>query len=191
MASDCSRGRMALGGWISIDVRPASLVVCWGSPLQRWRWTGSTILMFVLYVRRCWQDRDVGRSTRTPPECTVLVKIRLVLIGRRRGSRWGMLWTCALWNTTSAPTSRRCSREWMQGVGNLSCTSRRALCWILSSLLRIGCVQDNQASVLYSRWGLICALYSVRIPLVWGLRVISVQFLAKAPNLVQMLSIPY
>ncbi|KAG0724111.1 hypothetical protein GWK47_041314 [Chionoecetes opilio] len=95
-------------------------------------------------VRWCWLARERGTSTASPLVSTVLVLRVAILGGCRNPARCGTPCTCALWNTTSAATSLRCSSEsrgltglnWAGGSGgSAASTSRRARRWMLSSLL--------------------------------------------------------
>ncbi|KAG0714520.1 hypothetical protein GWK47_013982 [Chionoecetes opilio] len=60
-------------------------------------------------VRWCWLARERGTSTASPLVSTVLVLRVATLGGCRNPARCGTPCTCALWNTTSAATSLRCS----------------------------------------------------------------------------------
>ncbi|KAG0711463.1 hypothetical protein GWK47_002285 [Chionoecetes opilio] len=62
-------------------------------------------------VRWCWLARERGTSTASPLVSTVLVLRVATLGGCRNPARCGTPCTCALWNTTSAATSLRCSSE--------------------------------------------------------------------------------
>ncbi|KAG0711730.1 hypothetical protein GWK47_020006 [Chionoecetes opilio] len=62
-------------------------------------------------VRWCWLARERGTSTASPLVSTVLVLRVATLGGCRNRTRCGTPCTCALWNTTSAATSLRCSSE--------------------------------------------------------------------------------
>ncbi|KAG0727068.1 hypothetical protein GWK47_035401 [Chionoecetes opilio] len=77
-----------------------------------------------------------------------------------RGYSWGLhipaQCTCALWNTTSAATSLRCSSEsrglansgWTEG--SAASTDRRTRRWMLSSLLVGEAARDIQERAAYS-----------------------------------------
>ncbi|KAG0717346.1 hypothetical protein GWK47_054658 [Chionoecetes opilio] len=97
-------------------------------------------------VRWCCLARERGTSTASPLVSTVLVLRVATLGGCRNPARCGTPCTCALWNTTSAATSLRCSSE-SRGLtgsnwagesggsgGSAASTSRRARRWMLSSL---------------------------------------------------------
>ncbi|KAG0711469.1 hypothetical protein GWK47_020546 [Chionoecetes opilio] len=62
-------------------------------------------------VRWCWLARERGTSTASPLVSTILVLRVATLGGCRNPARCGTPCTCALWNTTSAATSLRCSSE--------------------------------------------------------------------------------
>ncbi|KAG0730115.1 hypothetical protein GWK47_028938 [Chionoecetes opilio] len=62
-------------------------------------------------VRWCWLARERGTSTASPLVSTVLVLRVAILGGCRNPARCGTPCTCALWNTTRAATSLRCSSE--------------------------------------------------------------------------------
>ncbi|KAG0712531.1 hypothetical protein GWK47_002084 [Chionoecetes opilio] len=88
-------------------------------------------------VRWCWLARERGTSTASPLVSIVLVLRVAILGGCRNPARCGTPCTCALWNTTSAATSLRCSSEsrgltgsdWAGGSGgSAASTSRRARC---------------------------------------------------------------
>ncbi|KAG0726497.1 hypothetical protein GWK47_036424 [Chionoecetes opilio] len=113
-------------------------------------------------VRWCWLAREPGTSTASPLVSTVLVLRVAILGGCRNPARCGTPCTCALWNTTSAATSLRCSREsrgltgsnWAGGSrGSAVSTSRRARRWMLSSLLVCEAAHDIQERAAYSKKG--------------------------------------
>ncbi|KAG0703430.1 hypothetical protein GWK47_024842 [Chionoecetes opilio] len=104
-------------------------------------------------VRWCWLARERDTSTASPMVSTVLVLRVAILGGCRNPARCGTPCTCALWNTTSAATSLRCSSEsrgltdsnWAGGSGgSAASTSRRARRWMLSSLLVCEAAHDIQ-----------------------------------------------
>ncbi|KAG0704325.1 hypothetical protein GWK47_024704 [Chionoecetes opilio] len=83
-------------------------------------------------VRWCWLARGRSTFTTSPLVSTVLVLHVATLGGWRNPARCGTPCTCALWNTTSAVTSLRCSSE-SRGLAGLGCaggsaasTNRRA-----------------------------------------------------------------
>ncbi|KAG0717334.1 hypothetical protein GWK47_054677 [Chionoecetes opilio] len=110
-------------------------------------------------VRWCLLARERGTSTASPLVSTVLVLRVAILGGCRNPARCGTPCTCALWNTTSAATSLRCSSEsrgltgsnWAGGSeGSAASTSRRARRWMLSSLLVCEAAHDIQERAAYS-----------------------------------------
>ncbi|KAG0718126.1 hypothetical protein GWK47_007851 [Chionoecetes opilio] len=110
-------------------------------------------------VRWCWLARERGTSTASPLVSAVLVLRVAILGGCRNPARCGTPCTCALWNTTSAATSLRCSSEsrgltgsnWAGGSGgSAASTSRRARHWMLSSLLVCEAAHDIQERAAYS-----------------------------------------
>ncbi|KAG0714926.1 hypothetical protein GWK47_013154 [Chionoecetes opilio] len=114
-------------------------------------------------VRWCWLARERGTSTASPLVSTVLVLRVATLGGCRNPARCGTPCTCALWNTTGAATSLRCSSEprgltgsnWTGGsggsVGSAASTSRRARRWMLSSLRVCEAAHDIQERAAYSK----------------------------------------
>ncbi|KAG0714135.1 hypothetical protein GWK47_014702 [Chionoecetes opilio] len=108
-------------------------------------------------VRWCWLVRERGTTTATPLVSTVLV-LRVAILGGgyHNLARCGIPYTCALWNTTSAATSLRCSSEsrgltgssWA-GVSAAS-TNCRARRWMQSSLLVCEAPHDIQDRAAYS-----------------------------------------
>ncbi|KAG0728443.1 hypothetical protein GWK47_032449 [Chionoecetes opilio] len=111
-------------------------------------------------VRWCWLARECGTSTASPLVSTVLVLRVATLGGCRNPARCGTPCTSALWNTTSAATSLRCSRE-SRGLadsgwagGSAASTNRRARRWMLSSLLVCEAAHDIQERAAYSNGGL-------------------------------------
>ncbi|KAG0714199.1 hypothetical protein GWK47_014586 [Chionoecetes opilio] len=108
-------------------------------------------------VRWCWLARERDTSTASPMVSTVLVLRVTILGGCRNTARCGTPCTCALWNTTSAATSLRCSSEsrgltgssW--GGGSAASTNRRARRWMLSSLLVCEAAHDIQERAAYSK----------------------------------------
>ncbi|KAG0726650.1 hypothetical protein GWK47_036097 [Chionoecetes opilio] len=110
-------------------------------------------------VRWCWLARERGTSTASTLLSTVFVLHVAILGGCRNPARCGTPCTCALWNTTSAATSLRCSSEsrgltgsnWADGSGgSAASTSRRARRWMLSSLLVCEAAHDIQERAAYS-----------------------------------------
>ncbi|KAG0715686.1 hypothetical protein GWK47_011387 [Chionoecetes opilio] len=110
-------------------------------------------------VRWCWLARERGTSTVSPLVSTILVLRVTILGGCRSLARCGTPCTCALWNTTSAAMSLRCSSEsrgltgsnWAGGSGgSAASTSRRARRWMLSSLLVCEAAHDIQERAAYS-----------------------------------------
>ncbi|KAG0715671.1 hypothetical protein GWK47_011412 [Chionoecetes opilio] len=111
-------------------------------------------------VRWCWLARERGTSTASTLLSTVIVLRMAILGGCRNPARCGTPCTCALWNTTSAVTSLRCSSKsrgltgsnWAGGSGgSAASTSRRTRRWMLSSLLVCEAAHDIQERVAYSR----------------------------------------
>ncbi|KAG0694002.1 hypothetical protein GWK47_003179 [Chionoecetes opilio] len=114
-------------------------------------------------VRWCWLARERGTSTASPLVSTVLVLRVAIIGGCRNPARCGTPCTCALWNTTSAATSLRCSSEsrgltgsnWAGGSwgsgGSAASTSRKARRWMLSSLLVCEAAHDIQERAAYSK----------------------------------------
>ncbi|KAG0713928.1 hypothetical protein GWK47_015115 [Chionoecetes opilio] len=114
-------------------------------------------------VRWCWLARERGTSTASPLVSTVLVLRVATLGGCRNPARCGTPCTCALWNTTKAGTSLRCSSEsrgltgsnWAGGSGgsggSAASTSRRARRWMLSSLRVCEAAHDIQERAAYSK----------------------------------------
>ncbi|KAG0721100.1 hypothetical protein GWK47_047123 [Chionoecetes opilio] len=110
-------------------------------------------------VRWCWLARERGTSTASPLVSTVLLLRVATLGGCRNPARCGTPCTCALWNTTSAATSLRCSSE-SRGLtgsnraggsgGSAASTSRRARRWMLSSLRVCEAAHDIQERAAYS-----------------------------------------
>ncbi|KAG0695972.1 hypothetical protein GWK47_026724 [Chionoecetes opilio] len=108
-------------------------------------------------VRWCWLARERGTSTASPLVSTVLVLRVATLRCFRNPARCGTPCTCALWNTTSAATSLRCSSE-SKGLtgsgwdrGSAASTNRRARRWRLSSLLVCEAAHDIQERAGYSK----------------------------------------
>ncbi|KAG0725707.1 hypothetical protein GWK47_038099 [Chionoecetes opilio] len=110
-------------------------------------------------VRWCWLARERGTSTASPLLSTIFVLRVAILGGCRNPARCGTPCTCALWNTTSAATSLRCSSEsrgltgsnWAGGSGgSAASTSRRARRWMLSSLLVCEAAHGIQERAAYS-----------------------------------------
>ncbi|KAG0724094.1 hypothetical protein GWK47_041352 [Chionoecetes opilio] len=110
-------------------------------------------------VRWCWLAWERGTSTASPLVSTVLVLRVAILGGCRNPARCGTPCTCALWNTTSAATSLRCSSEsrgltgsnWAGGSGGSAASnSRRARRWMLSSLLCISAATGARTGMLSS-----------------------------------------
>ncbi|KAG0711270.1 hypothetical protein GWK47_020973 [Chionoecetes opilio] len=114
-------------------------------------------------VRWCWLARERGTSTASPLVSTVLVLRVATLGGCRNPARCGTPCTCALWNTTSAATSLRCSSESRGLIGSnraggsggsgwsAAFTSRRARRWMLSSLRVCEAAHDIQERAAYSK----------------------------------------
>ncbi|KAG0715260.1 hypothetical protein GWK47_012364 [Chionoecetes opilio] len=111
-------------------------------------------------VRWCWLARERGTSTASPLVSTVLVLPVATLGGFCNPARCGTPCTCALWNTTNAATSLRCSSEsrgltglgWAGGSGgSAASTNRRARRWMLSSLLVCEAAHDIQERAAYSK----------------------------------------
>ncbi|KAG0722193.1 hypothetical protein GWK47_044964 [Chionoecetes opilio] len=108
-------------------------------------------------VRWCWLARERGTSTASQLVSTVLVLRVTTLGGCRNPARCSTPCNCALWNTTSAATSLRCSSE-SRGLtgsgwagGSAASTNRRARRWMLSSLLVCEAAHDIQEKAAYSK----------------------------------------
>ncbi|KAG0727150.1 hypothetical protein GWK47_035250 [Chionoecetes opilio] len=104
--------------------------------------------------------RERGPSTASPLVSNVLVLRVAILGGCGNPARCGTPCTCALWNTTSAATSLRCSSEsrgltgsnWAGGSGeSAASTNRRARRWMLSSLIVCEAAHDIQERAAYSK----------------------------------------
>ncbi|KAG0713149.1 hypothetical protein GWK47_001924 [Chionoecetes opilio] len=114
-------------------------------------------------VRWCWLARERGTSIASPLVSTVLVLRVAIHGGCRNPARCGTICTCALWNTTSAARSHRCSSESRGLTGSIlaggsggsggyaASTSRRTRRWMLSRLLVCEAANDIQERAAYSR----------------------------------------
>ncbi|KAG0720155.1 hypothetical protein GWK47_049023 [Chionoecetes opilio] len=86
-------------------------------------------------VRWCWMARERGTSTASPLVNNVLVLHVATLGGYRNPAKCGTPCICALWNTTSAGTSMRCSSESRELIGS----GWAGLVWGVCSIHRSQC----------------------------------------------------